>query len=137
MVQRTINYVTLEDKRLTDVKTDHEPVGVVNPNGRVGKSTHDRTLAFPHVLKEARHSFVLSTLSGGSLYAMGQFCNDNCIALFEAQTAGSLKGTNWFCVAPANQAACGTLWLKSSIFSNPKTQSKCCLMSMHSNHRRG
>ena len=133
----THHYVTLEDKHLSVVKVDHKALGVFNSNGAVEKSTRDRRFAFPHVSKEARYFYVLFTLSCGSLYAVGQLCNDGFIALFEAQTDGSLKGVSWFCVAPTNQAACGTPWLKTSRFSSPQTQLKNFPMSMHSNHRTG
>ena len=54
----------------------------MSPNGGVTQSIAKAKVKPPHVSKSAREIHIFSSLASGSLYSVGQLCNDGCEAYF-------------------------------------------------------
>ena len=54
----------------------------MSPNGVVTQSIATYELKLPHVSKTARDAHIFSSLASGSLYSVGQLCDDGCEAYF-------------------------------------------------------
>ena len=51
-------------------------------NGGITQSIATAEVNLPHVSKEARDAYIFSFLAFGSLYSVGQLCDDGCEADF-------------------------------------------------------
>ena len=54
----------------------------MSPNEGVTQSIATAKVKLPHISKKARDTNIFSSLESGSLYSVGQLCNDGCEAYF-------------------------------------------------------
>ena len=67
---------------MTNITANYIPIGVPNPSGGVSQSTYSAVLDVLNVSDDTKSSHILSTLASGSLYSIGELCDDGCLALF-------------------------------------------------------
>ena len=58
----------------------------MSPNGGVTQSIATAEVKLPHVSKKSRDTHIFSPLASGSLYSVGQLCDDGCEAYFKKTT---------------------------------------------------
>ena len=63
----------------------------MSPNGGVTQSIATAEVKLSHVSKTARDAHIFSSLASGSLYSVGQLCDDGCKAYFNKTTCTITK----------------------------------------------
>ena len=67
------------DKRIAT-----NPLGIRMPDGHIVYSSHTALLPQNNLPIEARHAHIFPDLKNKALLSIGMFCNNGCIALFDA-----------------------------------------------------
>ena len=86
------------------------------PNGGITQSIATAEVKLPHVSKEARDAHILSSLASGSLYSVGQLCDNGCEAYFNKNICTITK--NGKLVLSGTRTANRQLWIDDDIKSS-------------------
>ena len=79
----TTAHCFLKESNAEKIRNADVGINVMSPNGGVTKSIATAKVKLPHVSKTARDAHILSSLASGSLYSVGQLCDDGCEAYFD------------------------------------------------------
>ena len=85
----------------------------MSPNGGITQSIATVEVKLPHVSKEARDAHIFLSLASGSLYSVGQLCEDGCDAYFNKNIC-TIK-TNWNLVLSGTCTANSQLCISDDI----------------------
>ena len=67
---------------LKKIRNVNVGINIMSPHGGVTQSIATAELKLPHISKKAREAHIFLSLASGSLYSVGQLCDDGCKAYF-------------------------------------------------------
>ena len=79
---RTTTHCFLKEGNVDNISKFYIGINVMSPNGGITKSIATAKVKLSHVSKESRNAHIFSSLASGSLYSVGQLCDDCCEAYF-------------------------------------------------------
>ena len=81
----------------------------MSPNGGISESIATAEVDLPHVSAEAREDHIFSSLASGSLYSVGQLCDDGCEAYLDKDVCRITK--NGLLVLSGTRTPNSRLWI--------------------------
>ena len=88
----------------------------MSPNGGITQSIATAKVKLPQFSKEARNAHIFSSLTSGSLYSVGQICDDVCEAYFNKNICTITK--NGKLVLSGTRTSNSQLWIADDIKSS-------------------
>ena len=85
----------------------------MSPNGGITQSIVTAKVKLPHVSKEASDAHIFLSLESGSLYSVGQLCDDGCEAYFNKNICAITK--NGKLLISGTRTANSQLWIAHNI----------------------
>ena len=73
----------LKEGNVDNIITVDIGINVMSPNGGITQSIAIAEVKPPHISKEARDTHIFLSLASGSLYSVGQLCDNGCEAYFK------------------------------------------------------
>ena len=76
----TTTHYFMKESNVEKIRKVDVGINVMSPNGGVTQSIAIAEVKLPHVSKKSREPHIFSSLAPGSLYSVGQLCDDGCEA---------------------------------------------------------
>ena len=74
----TTTHCFLKEGNVDNISNVDIGINVLSPNRGITQSIATAKIKPPHVSKESRDAHILLSLASGSLYSVGQLCNNGC-----------------------------------------------------------
>ena len=78
----TTTHLFLKESNVEKIRKVDVGINVMSPNRGVTQSIATAKVKLPHVSKTAGDAHIFSSLDSGSVYSVGQLCDDDCEAYF-------------------------------------------------------
>ena len=108
----TITHCFLKESNVEKIRKFDVGINVLSPNGGVTQSIATAEVKLPHVSKKARDAHIFSSLASGSLYYVGQLCDDGCEAYFNKTSCTITKKSK--VVLSGNRTVNSQLWISDN-----------------------
>ena len=113
---RTTTHCFLKEGNVDKISNVDIRINVMYPNGGITQYIANVEVKPPHISKESRDTHIVLSLASGSLYFVGQLCDDGCDAYFNKNICTITK--NGKLVLSGTRTANSKLWISDDIKSS-------------------
>ena len=90
----TTTYCFPKERNVEKIRNVDIGINVMSTNGGVTQSIATAEVKLPHISKIARDAHIFSSLASGSLYFVGQLCDNGCESYLNKTTCNITKMVN-------------------------------------------